>query len=104
MLICTLSTPRHSTGECSVQAEHKRSTRKPMAVSHKIEEVLVALRRVIRATDLHSRRLVKIANVTGPQLLLLQTLANNGDITISELARDMSLSQATVTKIGRAHV
>lgn len=70
-----------------------------MAVSHKIEEVLVALRRVIRATDLHSRRLVKIANVTGPQLLLLQTLANNGDITISELARDMSLSQATVTTI-----
>lgn len=70
-----------------------------MAVSDKIEEVLVALRRVIRATDLHSRRLVKTASVTGPQLLLLQTLANKGDITISELARDMSLSQATVTTI-----
>ena len=70
-----------------------------MAVSDKIEEVLVALRRVIRATDLHSRRLVKTASVTGPQLLLLQTLANKGDLTISELARDMSLSQATVTTI-----
>lgn len=70
-----------------------------MAVSAKIEEVLVALRRVIRATDLHSRHLVRTASVTGPQLLLLQTLNNKGDMTISELARDMSLSQATVTTI-----
>src|SRR5690625_7144587 len=31
--------------------------------------------------------------------MLLQTPANNVDITISELARDMSLSQATVTTI-----
>src|SRR5690606_18823636 len=65
----------------------------------KIEEVLVSLRRVIRATDLHSKRLVKTANVTGPQLLLLQILHNKGDMTISELSRDMSLSQATVTTI-----
>ncbi|MDO3382260.1 MarR family winged helix-turn-helix transcriptional regulator [Gilvimarinus algae] len=65
----------------------------------KIEEVLVALRRVIRATDLHSKKLVKTANVTGPQLLLMQILNNKGDMTISELARDMSLSQATVTTV-----
>jgi len=69
------------------------------ATMDKIEEVLVSLRRVIRATDLHSKRLVKIASVTGPQLLLLQTLRNKGDMTISELARDMSLSQATVTTV-----
>ncbi|MBU2885174.1 MarR family transcriptional regulator [Gilvimarinus agarilyticus] len=65
----------------------------------KIEEVLVALRRVIRATDLHSKKLVKTASVTGPQLLLMQILNNKGDMTISELARDMSLSQATVTTV-----
>lgn len=70
-----------------------------MNAMDKIEEVLVALRRVIRATDLHSKRLVKTANVTGPQLLLLQILHNKGDMTISELSRDMSLSQATVTTI-----
>jgi len=72
---------------------------KTMNAMDKIEEVLVALRRVIRATDLHSRRLVKTANVTGPQLLLLQILHNKGGMTIGELARDMSLSQATVTTI-----
>lgn len=81
------------------RAEHNLSALKTMSTSDKIEEVLVALRRVIRATDLHSKKLVKTASVTGPQLLLLQIVNAKGDMTISELARDMSLSQATVTTI-----
>lgn len=81
------------------RAEHNLNTLKTMSTSDKIEEVLIALRRVIRATDLHSKQLVKTASVTSPQLLLLQIVQNKGDITISELARDMSLSQATVTTI-----
>lgn len=64
-----------------------------------IEEVLVALRRVIRATDLHSKYLVKTTSLTAPQILLLQTLRDKGQLTIGELAQDMSLSQATVTTI-----
>ncbi len=63
------------------------------------DEVLIALRRVIRATDLHSRHLAKTTGLTAPQMLLLQTLRDQGDITIGELARNMSLSQATVTTI-----
>lgn len=64
-----------------------------------IDEVLVALRRVIRATDLHSKYLAKTTGLTAPQILLLQTLRDRGQVTIGELARDMSLSQATVTTI-----
>lgn len=64
-----------------------------------IEEVLVALRRVIRATDLHSKHLAKTTGLTAPQILLLQTIRNQGEITIGELANQMSLSQATVTSI-----
>lgn len=64
-----------------------------------IENVLIALRRVIRATDLHSRNLVKTTGLTAPQLLLLQTLSNNGEMTVGELAQGMHLSQATVTSI-----
>lgn len=64
-----------------------------------IEEVLVALRRVIRATDLHSRHLAKTTGLTAPQILLLQTIRNKGELTIGELAKNMSLSQATVTTI-----
>lgn len=64
-----------------------------------IEEVLVALRRVIRATDLHSKHLAKTIGLTAPQILSLQTIRNNGEITIRELSEKMSLSQATVTTI-----
>lgn len=65
----------------------------------RIEEVLVALRRVIRATDMHSRHLAKTTGLTAPQILLLQTIRDRGQVTIGELATDMSLSQATVTTI-----
>ncbi|KZZ41721.1 transcriptional regulator, partial [Oleiphilus sp. HI0085] len=64
-----------------------------------IEEVLVSLRRVIRATDLHSKHLAKTTGLTAPQILLLQTIRNKGEVSIGELAHDMSLSQATVTTI-----
>lgn len=64
-----------------------------------IEQVLVALRRVIRATDLHSKHLAKTTGLTAPQILLLQTLRDKGEVTIGELAKEMSLSQATVTTI-----
>lgn len=64
-----------------------------------IENVLVALRRVIRATDLHSKHLSKTVGLTSPQILLLQAIRNKGQVTIGELAIEVSLSQATVTSI-----
>jgi len=64
-----------------------------------IEEVLIALRRVIRATDLHSKHLAKTTGLTAPQILLLQTIRDKGEVTIGELANKISLSQATVTSI-----
>ncbi|GAA5524900.1 hypothetical protein Maes01_01459 [Microbulbifer aestuariivivens] len=65
----------------------------------KIEEVLITLRRLIRATDLHSKQLVKTAGLTAPQLLLLQAIREKGQVTIGALAKEISLSQATVTTI-----
>jgi len=65
----------------------------------RIEEVLVALRRVIRATDLHSKYLAKTSGLTAPQILLLQAIRDKGEVTIGELASEVSLSQATVTTI-----
>ena len=64
-----------------------------------IEAVLVALRRVIRATDLHSKHLSKVAGLTAPQLLILQTLRDKGDLPAGEIAHGISLSQATLTTI-----
>src|SRR5690606_21193550 len=66
---------------------------------NQIDQVLTSLRRVIRAIDLHSRQLVKTANITGPQLRLLQLIRKRQSATIKELADAMTLSQATVTSI-----
>lgn len=63
------------------------------------EQVLVALRRVIRATDLHSKRLSKTSGLTAPQLLIMQTIRDLGEVTIGTIADKVSLSQATVTTI-----
>ena len=68
-------------------------------LDHRIEEVLVALRRVIRATDLHSKHLAKTTGLTAPQMLILQSIRNMGQVTIGEIAIEVSLSQATVTTI-----
>ncbi|WP_460233523.1 MarR family winged helix-turn-helix transcriptional regulator [Aurantivibrio plasticivorans] len=65
----------------------------------RIEEVLIALRRVIRATDLHSKHLAKTTGLTAPQILILQVIREKQEVTIGELASAVSLSQATVTTI-----
>lgn len=64
------------------------------------DEVLVALRRIIRATDLYSKRLNKDSGLTAPQLLLLQTIQRMGaGIAINMISKEVNLSQATVTSI-----
>lgn len=64
------------------------------------EEVLVAIRQIIRAIDLHSRKLNKSTGLTGPQLVILQGLEQGGEsFTIRELSNKVNLSQATVTTI-----
>ena len=45
----------------------------------KHDEVLVALRQIIRAIDMHSRRLIKEAGLTSPQLLLLKGIDEHWD-------------------------
>ena len=62
-------------------------------------EVLIALRRIIQAIDLYSRSLVKKHGITLPQLVLLQELSKNSEMSAGELAKAISLGQATVTGI-----
>lgn len=61
--------------------------------------VLTSLRRIIRAIDLHSRKLVTQFGLTGPQLVVLNELAHGGPRSVSALAAAVHLSQATVTGI-----
>jgi DNA-binding MarR family transcriptional regulator len=64
------------------------------------DEVLVALRRIMRAVDIRSRQLSRASGLTGPQLILLRTLeAHSGSMPIGNLAKEIQLSQATTTDI-----
>ncbi len=63
------------------------------------DEVLATLRQIIRALDLHSKQLSKTVGLTGPQLVVLREIGATADLSVGEIARRVSLSQATVTSI-----
>lgn len=64
------------------------------------EELLLALRKVIRATDLYSKKLNKLTGLTAPQLLILREIAVAEEgITASAVAQNITLSPATVSNI-----
>jgi len=63
------------------------------------DEVLIAIRRIIQAIDLHSRDLVRQFGLTGPQLIVLQEISRLGEVSVGEIAKAISLGQATVTGI-----
>jgi DNA-binding MarR family transcriptional regulator len=63
------------------------------------DQILIALRRIVRAIDQHSRRLAQEFGLTGPQVVLLRELVRNGEMHVAELAENISLSHATVTDI-----
>lgn len=63
------------------------------------DRILRSLRRITRATDIHSRHLAQEHRLTGPQLVCLRQICKDGETTPSALSRQVSLSQATVTGI-----
>lgn len=63
------------------------------------QDVLIALRRITRAIDLHSKRLARETGLTVPQLLVLKEIAASEQAKPSEVAKNIHLSQATVTSI-----
>lgn len=65
----------------------------------KDEELLVALRKVIRAIDLRSKQLNREVGLTGPQLLVMQNIGKIPGIMVRQIADNINLSAATVTSI-----
>jgi DNA-binding MarR family transcriptional regulator len=64
------------------------------------DEVVIALRRIIRAVELHSHALLTRYGLTGSQLAVLRVLADqDGAASVGVVARRVHLSQATVTGI-----
>lgn len=65
----------------------------------KYEQLLVSLRRVIRAIDIHSKQLSKFAGLTGPQLMVMHKISQLDGPMAKQVAEEINLSPATVTNI-----
>jgi len=65
----------------------------------KHQELLIALRKVIRAIDLHSKHLSKTSGLTSPQLLIMLEIDKVAGVNSSQVAKMVNLSAATVTNI-----
>ena len=63
------------------------------------QDVLISLRQILRATDLHSKKIMKLCGLTIPQVLVLRAIDDLGAVTVKTLSDHISLSQATVTTI-----
>ena len=63
------------------------------------QDILVALRQIIRATDLHSKRMMKNCGLTIPQVMVLRAIDELQNVTVKRISNHVSLSQATVTTI-----
>jgi DNA-binding MarR family transcriptional regulator len=61
--------------------------------------ILRALRRIMRAVDVYSRKLIAEYNITGPQLVCLSHIVNGEGVTLSRLSRAMYMSPSTVNGI-----
>lgn len=61
--------------------------------------IVRSLRRIIRAVGLYSKELLRKRNLTTSQLATLRQLARRGALSAGDLARGISVSQATITGI-----
>lgn len=65
----------------------------------KHQELLIALRKVIRAIGLHSKHLNKTSGLTSPQLIIMQEIDKASGVNSGQVAKNVNLSAATVTNI-----
>lgn len=61
--------------------------------------IISALRRIVRASDLHSRLLLHRYGLTTPQLAALREIARRDGVAASPLAQALHVGQATLTGI-----
>lgn len=61
--------------------------------------IVAEIRRIVRAIEIQSQRLVHEHGLTAPQLLTLREVARLGPVSVSVLARQVNVSQPTMTGI-----
>lgn len=70
---------------------------KAVPMQHRVRSSLVALRRILRATETSARALARETGLTTPQLMVLEHLRGGVEATPKTLARAVGVAQATAT-------
>ncbi|SFA90848.1 DNA-binding transcriptional regulator, MarR family [Poseidonocella pacifica] len=63
------------------------------------DDSLIALRRILRATERYGRDLAQAAGLTAAQFRVLQLVSESRPCTATDISRRMKISQATVTSL-----
>lgn len=70
-----------------------------MDSTNSVDKVLISIRRIIRAIDIHSHKLIQKYGLTIPQIIVLKAIDQANEPTVGAIAKAVNLSQATVTNI-----
>lgn len=65
----------------------------------KLHEALISIRRILRASDIHAKKLGKVTGLKTSQLVVLQSLEEFGEMTVGEIAGKVNLAQASATAL-----
>lgn len=68
-------------------------------MQNKTDSALIALRQILRVTEMNSRALASDVELTPSQLLILQIVGKMDEALPSAIAREASITQATVTNL-----
>ena len=71
----------------------------PKVSSHLYAQIMRAIRRIMHALDVHSRRLMEDYGLTGPQLAVLNEVAHLGKVKAADLAGLLQVSDPTMAGI-----
>lgn len=58
-----------------------------------------SVRRIAQAVDVRSREIARLTGLTLPQLLVLQSIRDLGEVSTSAISRDVSMSPPTVVAV-----
>lgn len=71
----------------------------PGDMMDRTDKSLIALRRILRSTELYGRKLAKAAGLTAAQIRVLQIVSEQGDVTQKAIAARMGVSQPTMSSL-----
>lgn len=63
------------------------------------DQILIPLKQMTRSIDMYSKKIERESGLTAPQLIVLKAIARYQYLSGGEIAREVNLSQATVSSI-----